>query len=67
MKYSLREYEAEALRLYFSCIADALHCNQERKTTLQGGFPFLVAEVGFESHGLAKFSAENLASVTSRL
>ena len=28
---------------------------------------FLVAEVGFEPHGLAKFSAENLSSVTSRL
>ncbi len=28
---------------------------------------FLVAEMGFEPHGLAKFSAENLASVTSRL
>ena len=38
------------------------HRLQKRRTVA-----FLLVAGGFEPHGLAKFSAENLASVTSRL
>ncbi len=52
--------------LVFHAPQGALHCNQNKKQHRLVLFFVLVAEAGFEIHGLAKFSAENLASVTSR-
>jgi len=45
----------------------AEHIVPKTKKQSNGLLSFLVAGMGFEPHGLAKFSAENLSSVTSRL
>jgi hypothetical protein len=48
-------------------VAQAASHEQNKKADAMHLLFVLVAEMGFEPHGLVKFSAENLTSVTSRL
>ena len=72
--FNLGKFKSRKCSISFS--RDYARKEQKNKKALKNqGFlwrylfyrPLMVAGMGFEPHGLAKFSAENLASVTSRL